>query len=161
MPRKVQKAAWQGRGWKCSDHRTMMAQDPLSLPWNPESTTFPLRKELPSYAGHPTEAAWVWGNDDFTGRLNLLTPARVKAAASEIRTGELARVDLPLNVPLEPAFGRTSFAHTIKQWRPGVAYDDEIVFNTQSSTQWDGFRHFAHVASGTFYNNTKDEDIIQ
>ncbi|KIX92812.1 uncharacterized protein Z520_11475 [Fonsecaea multimorphosa CBS 102226] len=138
-----------------------MAQDPLSLPWNPESTTFPLRKDLPSHPGHPPEAAWVWGKDDFAGRLNLLTPARVKAAASEIRTGELARVDLPLNVPREPAFARASFLHTIKQWRPGVAYDDEITFNTQSSTQWDGFRHFAHIASGTFYNNTKDEDIIQ
>jgi hypothetical protein len=31
--------------------------------------------------------------------------------------------------------------------------------NTQCSTQWDGFRHFSHVATGTFYNGTTASDI--
>lgn len=31
--------------------------------------------------------------------------------------------------------------------------------NTQSGTQWDGFRHFAHIPTGSFYNGTKGSDI--
>lgn len=32
--------------------------------------------------------------------------------------------------------------------------------NTQSGTQWDGFRHVAHVSSKTFYNGVKAEDFL-
>lgn len=31
--------------------------------------------------------------------------------------------------------------------------------NTQSGTQWDGFRHFSHRAAGQFYNGTTSADI--
>jgi hypothetical protein len=30
--------------------------------------------------------------------------------------------------------------------------DDEYAMNTQTTTQWDGFHHFAHLASRIFYN---------
>jgi len=59
---------------------------------------------------------------------------------------------LPLNVPNVPAFGREPFQHEIKTLAEGLAYDDIYHMNTQSGTQWDGFRHFAHMASGSFYN---------
>ncbi|KAF1814565.1 hypothetical protein P152DRAFT_279092 [Eremomyces bilateralis CBS 781.70] len=131
-----------------------------TIPWDPESTKFPTRKELPPIAGAPPEAAWVWGEDDFCGRLNLLTPSRVAAASKEIRTGEIVPVNLPLTTPEQPAFGREKFEHQIKVLAPGVAYDDIYHMNTQSGTQWDGFRHFAHIPTATFYNNTKDEDIL-
>lgn len=39
-------------------------QDPNHLPWNPNSTRFPSRKELPRLPGAPEGAAWVWGMDD-------------------------------------------------------------------------------------------------
>lgn len=39
-------------------------QDPNQLPWNPDSTRFPSRKELPKLPGAPEDAAWVWGEDD-------------------------------------------------------------------------------------------------
>lgn len=74
-----------------------------NIPFDPNSKTFPRRKDLPTIPGAPTDAAWVWGPNDNLGRLNLLTPARVAAAASEcIRTGEMARMDLPLDVPAQP-----------------------------------------------------------
>lgn len=63
-----------------------------TIPWDPNSTKFPTRKELPKIDGAPDEAAWVWGTDDYIGRLNLLTPTRVAAAAKEIRTGEIVHV---------------------------------------------------------------------
>ena len=111
----------------------------------------PTRKDLPRLPGAPEDAAWVWGTNDNVGRLNLLTPTRVKAAAAEIKTGEMARLDLPLNVPEQPAFGREKFEHKIKPLLEGVAYDDTYSLNTQSGTQWDGFRHMAHINTQTFY----------
>ncbi|KXH59241.1 hypothetical protein CNYM01_06106 [Colletotrichum nymphaeae SA-01] len=72
--------------------------------WNPESISFPLRRDLPSIPGAPKDAAWVWGAED--------------------------------NVPVITPFAEK-----------------------YSGTQWDGFRHFAHLPSGTFYNNTKGQDI--
>jgi hypothetical protein len=51
-----------------------------------------------------------------------------------------------------PAFGREVFQHEIKTLAEGLAYDDVYHLNTQSGTQWDGFRHFVHMGSGFFYN---------
>jgi len=130
-----------------------------TLPWDPNSTIFPTRHEIPVITGAPEGAAWFWGEEDFIGRLNLLTPTRVAAASKEIKTGDIIPVNLPLNVPGQPAFGRETFKHTIKTLTKDKAYDDLYELNTQSGTQWDGFRHFAHLETGTFYNNTFGSDI--
>ncbi|KAK7414250.1 Origin recognition complex subunit 5 [Neonectria punicea] len=135
-------------------------QSPDRIPWNPQSTSFPSRGELPRVPGTPEDAAWVWGEEDNLGRLNLLTPERVSKATGEIRTGEVVPVNLPLNIPEEPAFGRQCFQQEIKTVVPGVVYDDVCSMNTQSGTQWDGFRHFAHIPSRKFYNNTTGDDIV-
>lgn len=63
-------------------------------------------------------------------------------------------------MPLVPAFGREPFEHEIKTLVPGMSYDDKYKLNTQSGTQFDGFRHFAHLPSQTFYNGTKEADIV-
>ncbi|CAL5870679.1 uncharacterized protein PFLUO_LOCUS4919 [Penicillium psychrofluorescens] len=116
-------------------------QNPTQLPWDPNCAHFPLRKDLPRLPGAPEGAAWVWGENDQIGRLNLLTPQRVKASVAEILTGEMVRLDLPLTVPEKPAFNRETFHHIIKSNVPDVIYDDTYTMNTQSGTQWDGFRH--------------------
>lgn len=139
---------------------SIMGKPATTVPWDPNSTSFPTRQNLPKLDGAPDQAAWVWGKDDYIGRLNLLTPARVKAAAAEIKTGEMARLDLPTNVPEQPAFGRQKFEHKIIPIVEGVAYDDVYNMNTQSGTQWDGFRHFAHIPTKTFYNDTHGEDVM-
>ncbi|OAA55295.1 hypothetical protein SPI_08390 [Niveomyces insectorum RCEF 264] len=138
-------------------------QQPDQIPWNPANTVFPARKDLPDLPNAPKGAAWVWGPDDGLGRLNLVTPARIAAAAStEIVTGESARVDLPLNVPAQPAWERQVFQHSIVVARDEVGvigHDDVYSLNTQSGTQWDGFRHVAYQHRDIFYNNTKASDI--
>lgn len=48
---------------------------------------------------------------------------------------------LPLTVPEKPAFGRETFKHSIKTLAEDISYDDCYSLNTQSGTQWDGFRH--------------------
>lgn len=73
------------------DHLTM-TKTATTIPFDPNCTSFPRRKDVPqpSYAPPGVPTAWVWGENDSLGRLNLLTPTRVKAAAtSEIRTGEM------------------------------------------------------------------------
>lgn len=139
---------------------SILGKTATTIPFDPDSVSFPTRKNLPKIVGAPDEAAWVWGKDDFVGRLNLLTPSRVKAAAAEIRTGEMARLDLPTDVPSTPAFGRRQFAHEILTVAADVCFDDVYHMNTQSGTQWDGFRHFAHIPTKTFYNNTHAADVL-
>ncbi|KAL8792241.1 MAG: hypothetical protein Q9195_005197 [Heterodermia aff. obscurata] len=135
------------------------SQVEMTLPFDPNATAFPTRKNVPRRDDAPENAAWVWGKDDNLGRLNLLTPARIKAAAAEIKTGEAISINLPLNVPEVPAFHREQFKHEIKPLVEGLAYDDLYTLNTQSGTQWDGFRHIAHLPTATFYNNTHGSDI--
>ncbi|KAI9054212.1 hypothetical protein LZ554_001382 [Drepanopeziza brunnea f. sp. 'monogermtubi'] len=129
------------------------------IPFDPNCTKFPARKDVPRRADAPEGAAWVWGQNDYIGRINLLTPTRVQAASKEIRTGDIVPLNLPLNVPSVPAFGREEFKHEIKSLADGLAYDDKYQLNTQSGTQWDGFRHIAHMPSATFYNGTTGADI--
>lgn len=93
------------------------------------------------------------------GRLNLLTPSRISSAARLIQTGDLIPVNLPLPDPSVPAFDREPFVHTIKETVPNLIFDDTYHLNTQSGTQFDGFRHFAHLLSGRFYNGATADDF--
>ena len=45
----------------------MMAgsKSPSEMPWDPDNTNLPTRKNLPSIPGAPEGAAWVWGKDDY------------------------------------------------------------------------------------------------
>ena len=50
---------------RLSNNDTMAkVQSPDQLPWDPNCTQFPSRKELPKIDGAPNGAAWVWGKDD-------------------------------------------------------------------------------------------------
>ncbi|KAJ5753037.1 hypothetical protein N7520_009954 [Penicillium odoratum] len=144
----------------CKTINMSKTQDPNQLPWDPSCTQFPLLADLPKLPNAPEGAAWVWGDDDQLGRLNLLTKERVKASAKEITTGEMIRLDLPLDVPAKPSFDRETFNHHIKTVVEDIVYDDTYTLNTQSGTQWDGFRHFAHIPTKTFYNRTTSKDIV-
>lgn len=69
-----------------------MNKSASTIPFDPNCSKFPLRKDVPQapYAPPGVPTAWVWGETDFIGRLNLLTPTRVNAAATiEIKTGEM------------------------------------------------------------------------
>jgi hypothetical protein len=63
----------------------------------------------------------VWGPDDHLGRLNLLTPTRIANAAKLIPKGEVFPMNLPLDKPKVPGFGREVFKHEIKALAPGYA----------------------------------------
>ncbi|EUC36489.1 hypothetical protein COCCADRAFT_23765 [Bipolaris zeicola 26-R-13] len=127
---------------------------------NGDAATFPKRSGLPHVSGTPKGNAWFWGGADELGRLNLLTPERTLTTVQEnVKTGDSISLDLPLNVPSPALFGRLGLKHRIRSAVKG-AYDDEVSYNTQSSTQWDGFRHFAHPTYGCHYNGVLSDDIM-
>lgn len=75
-----------------------------------------------------------------------------------MQTGQVVSLNLPLNTPAPEFIGRNDFRHQIHAITPG-AFDDEIVYNTQSSSQWDGFRHFGDPKTGLFYNGLKTDEL--
>lgn len=110
----------------------------------------PSYAELPVRPGAPAGSSWgLWGDDDRLGALNLLTPERARRGAECVLTGIVHPLDLDLRLPDPPLFGRPALH--LESVNRGVANDDVLHgFNTQSSTQWDGFRHFG--APEGFYN---------
>ncbi|CCX33331.1 hypothetical protein FPQ18DRAFT_123628 [Pyronema domesticum] len=115
----------------------------------------PKKAELPKVPGHLDGSAWLWGPEDGLGRLNFLTPARVKASMEEVRTGEMVPLNLALKLIDPPMYNRAAFEHSYGVFGDGslAILDEHYYLNTQSSTQWDGFHHFAHLPSRLFYNN--------
>jgi Putative cyclase len=114
--------------------------------------------------GPPGNAWGRFGANDHLGMLNLLTPDVVAEAANEIRSGVRVSLDWPLNKPLAPSFGRDRLQHRIihksKPDDPNrPVHDDVVTFNTQSSSQWDGFRHYGHAPTSKFYNGTTLAEI--
>lgn len=94
-------------------------------------------------SGPPGNAWGLFGKNDELGMLNLLTPEIVREAAAEIRQGVRFALDWPLDLPVVPTGGRKPFSHAIEHHEaPTIMNDDVVHFNTQSSTQWDGFRHY-------------------
>ena len=43
----------------------------MKTSWDPDSTVFPTRKELPEIPGAPAGAAWFWGKDDYVYSLDF------------------------------------------------------------------------------------------
>ncbi|KAJ5769832.1 uncharacterized protein N7511_001883 [Penicillium nucicola] len=115
---------------------------------------------LPLDPHGPRGNAWGrFGKDDQLGTLNLLTPQRVVKAATEIRTGVRISLDWPLSMPSHPSFNRDPFKQEIVLRTPNCIFDDILTFNSQGSTQWDGFRHYANQQSRQFYNGHTAEEI--
>jgi len=102
--------------------------------------------DLPIRSG--LRCAWdVWdpeGGDRF-GCLNLLTPERAASAAGLVERGAVFALNWSMGLPDPPLFGRKGFTHTVTGDFNTVGHDDVLDnWNTQSSSQWDGFRHIRH-----------------
>jgi hypothetical protein len=149
----------------------MRDQDHLSSHNPVEYPNLPLYHELPQVCDMPHGCTWgLWDKlkvasapPDQLGTLNLLTPSVVKAARDEITTG----ISVALNWRMDrcdPAHsGRIRPVHRIFTLESAggefTGHDDEVTFNTQGGSQWDGFRHWAHQPSKTYYNGVKHKDI--
>ncbi len=116
-----------------------------------------------------TDARWkrrpegsTWGDfgpDDQLGRLNLLTPEKVKQGVAEVREGLSFCLSLPLDYPggnvLNPRRYPPVLRPTLRNGRPNMNYpvsrddpnatdvisDDAAILHLQYSTQWDSLGH--------------------
>src|SRR5262249_57443224 len=97
-------------------------------------------------------------DEDEVGKINLLTPDRVKQAAGFIRNGKVFSLNLPINIPDPPIFTRGKHSHHIKQFN-GYILDDYLDnFYPQASSQWDALCHVKHPVLGA-YNGIADREV--
>ncbi|KAJ2893259.1 hypothetical protein MKZ38_008854 [Zalerion maritima] len=111
--------------------------------------------------GAPKEAAWIWGPDDEIGRLNLLTPDHVSSVlSSQARSsGIVCPLNWDVTLPRHPAFARQACRTVVKPFEDVLVNDETLEMNTQSGSQFDGFRHIAFQETGTFYNGVRQDEI--
>ena len=109
----------------------------------------PAYHDLPRRAGLP--ASWgVWRDEgtDVFGCLNMLTPERIVEAARLVRRGAVFALNWDMRLPDPPLFDRRPFEHEVTGGATGTSHDDVLHgWNTQSSSQWDGFRHIRNHAA--------------
>jgi len=130
-------------------------------PRRADGPRLPSYDELPVRAGAPPGAAWgVFGDDDEVGTINLLTAARVRAAAGLVRSGKVFALNLPINIPDPPLFSRGRHQHHIKRFSEFEFVLDDYLdnFYPQASSQWDALCHMKHPVLGA-YNGIPDHEI--
>jgi hypothetical protein len=98
----------------------------------------------------------VFGDGDVLGSLNLLTPDQVIEGARLIRAGETISLDLPLDIPDPPLFGRRSYRHHIVALSRNEMDDHLDDFHLQGSTQWDALNHVRCREHGYWGGRTQD-----
>lgn len=114
---------------------------------------------LPTFSELPDGSSWgLWGSEDVFGCLNLLTPERVKRGGECVKKGSVFALNWDMKLPDPPLFGRAAFTHEVIWLQNEAGHDEHISgWNTQSSSQWDGFRHIRHPVR-EFYNGVADEN---
>ncbi|GKT21858.1 cyclase family protein [Acidovorax sp. SUPP3334] len=114
----------------------------------------------PRWRHRPEGSTWGdFGPDDQLGRLNLLTPEKVRQGVAEVHEGLAFALSLPLDYPggnalnpnryppvLRPTLrkGRVNFNCLMGELEPGrtdVLSDDLAILYLQYSTQWDSLAH--------------------
>lgn len=60
-------------------------------------------------------------------------------------------------------FGRQKLSHNIidnSTFSGSASFDDEVSFNTQSGSQWDGLRHAVYRDQSLLYNGVTKQEIM-
>lgn len=118
----------------------------------------------PRWINRPAGSTWGdFGPDDQLGRLNLLTPEKVKQGVAEVKEGRTFCLSLPLDLPggnaLNPRRLPPVIRPTLRNGRPNMLYrmmdddpnhtdvvcDDLAILHLQYSTQWDSFAHVGQM----------------
>jgi hypothetical protein len=116
-------------------------------------TSLPDYDDLPRRDGLP--CAWeVWTDSgDVFGCLNLLTEERAADATRLVERGATFALNWSMGLPDPPLFGRAPFVHHVTGDGTSTSHDDVLDnWNTQSSSQWDGFRHIRHHSMNRLTN---------
>ena len=136
----------------------------------------------------PDGSTWGdFGESDQLGRLNLLTPEKVRQGVAEVREGIAFCLSLPLDYPggnvLNPRRFPPVLRPTLRNGKPNMNYivarddpnatdvvnDDAVILHLQYSTQWDSLAHVGQLfdadddgtAEPVFYNGYRSgKEII-
>ncbi|KIX06851.1 uncharacterized protein Z518_04827 [Rhinocladiella mackenziei CBS 650.93] len=120
----------------------------------------PAFDDLPLRQGDPHHSAWgLWENPALGALNHLRDEVVLRIVQEEVRTGERVTLNLPLDAVKPALLGRIDFEQRIINKAPRIINDDVITFNTQTSSQFDSFRHFAYQTEGKFYNGVTQNDI--
>lgn len=111
----------------------------------------------PRWSRRPAHSNWGdFGPDDQLGRLNLLTPEKVRQGVAEVRAGLTFCLSMPLDYPggdyhglgrRPPALRPHVRGETVKfnlrahACRPDVFSDESVRIFTHYSTHWDALSH--------------------
>jgi kynurenine formamidase len=140
----------------------------------------------------PEGSHWgEFGPDDQRGRMNLVTPRKVREGVAEVREGLTFCLSLPLDVPggqtMNPrrmpprryavrrdgrSAGQQGFCWSYEAEDPSltdVVNDDVLLMSLQYSTQWDSLAHVGArfdadgdgVAEAVFYNGFRAGEDIR
>lgn len=138
----------------------------------------------PRWTHRPEGSTWGdFGPDDQLGRLNLITPEKVREGVAEVREGRTFCLSLPLDFPggnglnarrhppiLRPTEGNgIAFFNREIAGHTDVICDDLAILHLQYSTQWDGLSHVGGMfdvdGSGTpravYYNGFRAGEDLQ
>lgn len=118
--------------------------------------------QVPSYADLPNidgvRHSWgLWGADDRLGALNLLSPETARRGMASVRRAEVFSLNLSMTLPDPPLFARPELEHELRTSANGSINDVLSAWNTQNSSQWDGFRHVMWHGHGN-YNGVSGEE---
>ncbi len=124
--------------------------------WAPPAVLIDRNGKVMGAINHRQPNNWGrWGELDELGTVNFITPERIVAAASLIRTGKVVSCAIPLD-PSGPVYpGRANvfhaFTYTGTDYAAGAPIrdqlghyhgtDDVLFMPLQGSTQWDGLAH--------------------
>ncbi|WP_326834423.1 cyclase family protein [Amycolatopsis rhabdoformis] len=113
--------------------------------------------DLPTKGGLP--CSWgLWGPDDKLGCLNLITEDHAAEAARTVKRGAVFSLNWRMDLPNPAFFGRPNLRHEIVKSTTSTSLNDVLHdWNTQASSQWDGFRHVERVGFGN-YNGIPSEE---
>jgi kynurenine formamidase len=114
------------------------------------------------------DAQGRWGKDDQSGAVNLVSSAKVAAAAQCVRTGDLISLALPMdgNGPMRGRNGRVNPQHMmlltgtdIPADNPPISgfTDDAMYTPLQAGTQWDALSHVFFRGRG--YNGSTASSV--
>src|SRR6266550_1899989 len=114
----------------------------------------------PRWKIKPAGSTWGdFGPDDQLGRLNLVTPKKVKQGVAEVQEGRSFCLSMPLDYPggniLNPRRNPPVLSPTLRNGKANMTYplsredpravdvvcDDVVLLTLQYSTQWDSLAH--------------------
>jgi kynurenine formamidase len=109
----------------------------------------PAYRDLPAVDG--IRHTWgLWGADDRFGALNRITTDSARRGLAAAAGGRAFSLNLDMEQPSPPLFERPVMIHEIRASPNGALNDIVSDWNTQNSSQWDGFLHVAWPGRGNY-----------